>query len=103
MNEQKYRYRNKGTKIQVQKLEGDKWISRTLPPPEEVFLWLCPTTVSPPTHKTIPQEQEKPSQKFAQDILYELSKEDTNLPIVGLETDEELKTKAKEALRKLGI
>ena len=100
--EYKYRYRNKGNKIQVQKLENSKWISRTLPAPEEVFLWLCPDNVSLPTQEPTQPKEQKEAKKFAQLLLDEPLEKDTNEE-KGLETDEELKAKAKEALRKLDI
>lgn len=70
---EKYRFRNKEGKIQVQKLVNDKWISRTLPSPEEVFLWLCPSIVSENTQ----ENKQKSVQRCAHYLLTVPQKEDT--------------------------
>ena len=88
--ETKYRYRNKDGKIQVQKLVNGKWISRTLPSAEEVFMWLCPTIVS--NNATL-KEENKP-QTFAQSLLTEPSKQDTL-------TEDQIFKEAKKAQNKL--
>ena len=100
---EKYRYRKKEDKIQVQKLEGDKWISRTLPDAEVTFNWLCPAIVSSPTHKQEVKKEDKPIEKCVQSPLNVLSEEDTESEIIEGITDDETKAKAKEALRKLGL
>lgn len=81
---EQYRYRKKGDKIQVQKLEGKKWISRTLPSAKDTFIWLCPGYVSYPQAQTRLEEPLKASQKGAQDLLREHLKEDTNKEVEPL-------------------
>lgn len=69
-----YRYRNKDGKIQVQKFENNKWKSRTLPPPKDTWLWLCPGQMSDLSHKN----GQFNNQKFVESLLNEHHKSDTN-------------------------
>jgi hypothetical protein len=73
-----FRYRKKGDKIQVQKFEQDKWVSRTLPSAEETFRWLCPGSVSSTQAQIKQEEQPKVPQKCVHDLLSEPLKQDTN-------------------------
>lgn len=85
MTIEKYRYRTKENKIQVQKLQDGKWISRTLPSPETTFNWLCPGKVS----EKNPENNEKIAEKFAQEKLNDPENEDTK-PITDLDIHREL-------------
>ena len=92
-----FRYRKKGDKIQVQMLDNNRWVSRTLPSAEETFKWLCPGSVSSAQAQTTIEEPKKDVQKCVYDLLSEPLKQDTK------EEMEVVPELSKEEIEKLSI